>query len=152
MKYCEAERGRIFIIRLEDKEVLHEKIEGFAREKSITAATLIIIGGADKGSVLIVGPEKGRAAHLNPMEHVLDDVHEIVGTGTIFPNKDGNPILHMHIACGRNKTSVTGCVRSGVKVWHIMEVVLFELVEVKARRLYDPKTGFELLEPSGEIE
>jgi len=152
LKYCEAERGRIFIIRLEDGEVLHEKIEKFARDKSINAATLIIIGCADKGSILIVGPENGRAAHLNPMEHVLDDVHEIAGTGTIFPDKDGNPVLHMHIASGRNKTSVTGCVRSGVKVWHIMEVVLFELVGVKARRIYDPKTGFILLEPSRETK
>ena len=32
MKYSEAKQGRTFIIRLEDGDILHEKIEEFARE------------------------------------------------------------------------------------------------------------------------
>ena len=31
----------------------------------------------------------------------LEDGDEIAGTGTIFPDEENNPILHMHIACGR---------------------------------------------------
>ncbi|MBF0227147.1 MAG: DNA-binding protein [Desulfobacterales bacterium] len=147
MKYSEAKQGRIFIIRLEDGDIIHEKIEKFALEKNIQAASLIIIGGADKDSKLVVGPEHGRKEPVVPMNHILDDVNEIVGTGTIFPDENNNPILHMHIACGRETSTVTGCVRTGVKVWHIMEVVLFELVESTAKRIFDPVTGFKLMQP-----
>lgn len=147
MKYSEAKQGRIFIIRLEDGDIVHKKIEKFSREKSIKAAALIILGGADEGSKFIVGPEHGRRELIIPMEHVLDNVHEIAGTGTIFPDEKGKPILHMHMACGRKTSSVTGCVRKGVKVWHVMEVILFELVDTTAVRAFEPTTGFELLRP-----
>ena len=147
MKYSQAKQGRIFIIRLEDGDIIHEEIEKIAHEKSIKAAALIIIGGADEGSKLVVGPEYGRKEPIAPMEHILNNVHEIVGTGTIFPDEKGKPTLHMHIACGRKTSSVTGCVRNGVKVWHIMEVILFEVVGATAVRALDPITGFELLKP-----
>ncbi len=147
MRYSQAKQGRIFIIRLEDGDIVHEEIEKFSREKSIKAAALIILGGADKGSKLIVGPEHGRREPIIPMEHILDNVHEIAGTGTIFPDEKGKPILHMHMACGRKTSSVTGCVRKGVKVWHVMEVILFELVDTTAVRAFEPTTGFELLRP-----
>ena len=147
MKYSEANPGRIFIIRLEDGEVVHETIEYFAKEKGIRSAALIALGGADKDSKLVVGPEEGRADKISPMSFILDNVHEMAGTGTLFPNEKGEPVLHMHAACGRNGSTVTGCVREGVKVWHVMEVILFELVESSAIRSLDPKTGFELLQP-----
>ncbi|RKX60002.1 MAG: DUF296 domain-containing protein [Thermodesulfobacteriota bacterium] len=147
MRYSQAKQGRIFIVRLEDGDIVHEEIEKFSREKSIKAAALIILGGADKGSKLIVGPEHGRREPIIPMEHILDNVHEIAGTGTIFPDEKGKPVLHMHIACGRKTSSVTGCVRKGVKVWHIMEVILFELVDTTAVRAFEPTTEFELLKP-----
>ena len=147
MKYAEAKQGRIFVIRLEDGETVHEEIEKFAREQSITAASMIIVGGADEGSKLVVGPERGRAKTINPMEHILDNVHEIAGTGTLFPDEEGNPTIHMHMACGRNANTVTGCIRNGVKVWQIMEVVLFELTDTTAKRMLDPDLGFKLLNP-----
>ena len=147
MKYSAAKLGRTFVIRLEDGDILHEEIEKFAREKSITAASLIAVGGVDKDSKLVVGPEAGRAEKIVPMELVLDDVHEIAGTGTLFPDDEGNPILHMHIACGRNGDAVTGCVRRGVKIWHVLEVILIELCDTTAVRTMDPATGFKLLVP-----
>ena len=147
MKYAEAGAGRIFVIRLEDGDIVHEVIEKFARELDIKAAALIILGGADLDSKLVVGPEEGRAKPLHPMEHILEDVHEVAGTGTLFPDDQGNPILHMHMACGRKSSTVTGCIRTGVKVWHVMEVILFELIDTTGRRLVDPETGFKLLIP-----
>ena len=94
MKYSEARQGRIFAIRLEDGEILHEEIERFASDQGIRAALLIVVGGADKESALVVGPEESRATPVVPMEHELKDVHEIVGSGTIFPNEAGQPSLH----------------------------------------------------------
>ncbi|MCF8051285.1 MAG: DNA-binding protein [Desulfobacterales bacterium] len=146
MQYTEAKSGRIFIIRLEHGEVVHEKIERFAREKNIASAALVAVGGADAGSKLVVGPKDGGARPIDPMMHVLSNVHEIAGTGTIFTDEDGAPLLHMHMACGRDKDAVAGCIRSGVKVWQIMEVIVFELVDAGAGRAVDPDLGFKLLE------
>ncbi len=147
MKYTQARQGRIFVIRLEDREVIHEKIEQFAREQSVKAAALIIIGGIDEGSTLVVGPERGRTPPIVPMEHILDNVHEITGTGTLFPDEEGNPVLHMHGACGRITSTITGCIRKGVKVWHVTEIILFELIDTQATRVIDSQTGFKLLNP-----
>jgi predicted DNA-binding protein with PD1-like motif len=147
MKYSEAKQGRTFVIRLEDGDIIHEKLEEFARVHSINAAAVIAVGGADEGSKLVVGPEQGRSKPITPMEHTLRDVREIAGVGTIFPDKDRNPTLHMHIACGREESTVTGCVRRGVKVWHLLELILFELLDSSASRMFDEQTGFELLEP-----
>lgn len=147
MRFSQAQLGRIFVIRLEDGDIVHEAVEQFARDQSIKAASLIIVGGADKGSTLVVGPEQGRAIPVVPMEHMLTDVHEVAGTGTLFLDEEGNPLLHMHIACGRNASSVTGCVRRGVKAWQILEIILFELLESSACRVSDPATGFKLLNP-----
>lgn len=147
MKYSEASLGRVFVIRLEDGDIVHECIQRFAAEKEIQAAALILLGGADKDSRLVVGPEDGRAEKINPMIHVLQAVHEAAGTGTIFPDQQGSPVLHMHVACGRKDSTVTGCVRAGVKVWQVMEAVLIEITGSEARRMPDEATGFELLCP-----
>jgi predicted DNA-binding protein with PD1-like motif len=147
MRYSEAQRGRTFVIRLDDGDIVHEEVERFARDQGITAAALIILGGADVGSTLVVGPEKARVSPVVPMEHGLNDVHEVAGTGTIFPDDEGNPILHMHMACGRKTSTVTGCIREGVRVWHVMEVILFELVDTTASRAFEPASGFKLLTP-----
>ncbi len=147
MKYSEAKQGRIFVIRLEDGEIVHEEIEKFAKEHSVSAGFLTIIGGADSNSTLIVGPKQARANPVQPLEVLLNHVHEIAGVGTLFPDDQGNPSLHMHMACGRHQTTTTGCVRKGVKVWHIMEVILVELIDTKGVRKLNPEIGFNLLEP-----
>ena len=147
MKFSEAKQGRVFVLRLEDGEIIHETVEKFATEKEINAAAVIVLGGADRGSRLVVGPEDGRSEKIRPMGTVLGDVHEMTGTGTIFPDEGGAPKLHMHISTGRNERSMTGCVRNGVRVWLIAEIVIFELVGSRAKRKLDQATGFELLDP-----
>jgi len=147
MKYSEARTGRVFVIRLEDGDVLHECVERFAAEHGVTAATVVAVGGADKTSRIVVGPEQGRAFPLVPMEHELTEVHELAGVGTLFPDEECHPVLHMHAALGRKGAASAGCVRAGVKTWHVLEVVLTEIVETGARRLPDTATGFKLLVP-----
>jgi len=147
MKYSQAKQGRVFVIRLEDGDIVHEAIETLAREESVAAGAVVIVGGADGGSRFVVGPEKGRTQPIVPMEHVLSDVHEVAGTGTLFPDDEGQPVLHMHMACGRNGETVTGCIRSGVRVWQVMEAILFELLDTTGVRQADEQTGFKLLNP-----
>ena len=147
MKYSQAKPGRIFVLRLEDGDIVHEVIESFAKDQGISAASLIVLGGADQGSVLVTGPEDGRAGTIVPQTLEFDDVHEVTGTGTLFPNVQGEPVLHMHMACGRGGKSVAGCIRAGVRVWHVMEVVIQELAHSTGVRKRDEATGFDLLIP-----
>jgi predicted DNA-binding protein with PD1-like motif len=147
MRFSEASQGRIFVLRLEDGEIVHEVIEQFAGDQEIGAAALIILGGADDGSRLVVGPAEDRGLPLEAMERVLAHAHEVAGTGTLFRDEDGTPLLHMHMACGREGATTTGCIRQGVKVWHVMEVVVFELLDSSARRVTEPPLGLKLLQP-----
>lgn len=147
MKYSQATLGRVFVVRLEDGDILHEQLEALALREGVRSAAVLVVGGADLGSRLITGPEDGRAAVINPMQTVLDNVHEAAGTGTIFPDDNGKPVLHLHMACGREDQTVTGCVRAVVKIWQVMEAVVIELTGCTAQRLLDPVTGFKLLQP-----
>ena len=145
MKYTEATQGRVFVLRLENGEIVHEVIENFAKQNKIKVAYVSIIGGAAKESRLVVGPEDGDATPVVPTVHILDNVYEVTGTGTLFPDDQEEPMLHLHMACGRKSSTVTGCIRSGVKVWLIMEVVITELLGASGKRVMDSEIGFKLL-------
>lgn len=147
MKYSEGRQGRAFIIRLEDGEIIHQQIEELAQKEDITSGFLIALGGADQGSRLVVGPRDGEERPVVPQEYILEDIHEVTGTGTLFPDEQGRPRLHMHLSCGRGSDSTTGCIRKGVKTWQVMELVLVEILGSGARREYDPESEFTLLEP-----
>ncbi len=72
MKFSEARQARVFILRLEDGEIVHRVIEQFALDQNIEAASLIILGGADDSSRLVVGPKKDRELPLEPMQQQLE--------------------------------------------------------------------------------
>lgn len=145
MRSSPATLGRVFVLQLEDGDILHAAIERFARRNRIRAAALIVVGCAARGSRLVVGPARSSARKIVPLGLTLPEAHEICGTGTLFPDENGRPLLHMHIACGRRASARTGCVRRGVRVWLTAEVILFELVRSRARRRTHPGTGFKLL-------
>ena len=146
MNYTEAKLGRIFILRLHQGERLHEVIEKFAAEKQVSSALCFFLGGAEDKSKVVVGPKDGAVLPPEPMVTLLKGVHEGCGVGTIFTDEQGKPKLHMHASFGRNDTAVTGCVRMGVDVWQIGEVVILELTGSSAKRAKDKDTGFEFLE------
>jgi predicted DNA-binding protein with PD1-like motif len=146
MKYTEANIGRIFILRLEHGDRIPQVIEDLAKQKNISSATVLFMGGAAGGSKVIIGPQDGAAAKPIPVVTSLPDACEAVGVGTIFTNESNIPKLHLHAGFGRTGTAIIGCTREGVDIWHIGEVVILELVNHSAQRKIDPKTGFELLE------
>ncbi len=146
MKYAEAAVGRVVAVRLEDGDVVHEAIERAARETGVVRAAVVLLGGADDGSRVVVGPDDGRAAEIVPLERVLSDVHEMAGVGTLFPDAGGRPVLHLHAAFGRDAQVTAGCIRCGVVTWVIGEAVLIEITGSSACRRLDPSTGLELLD------
>jgi predicted DNA-binding protein with PD1-like motif len=146
LNYTEAKLGRIFILRLHQSERLHEVIEKFAAQKQVSSALCFFLGGAEDKSKVVVGPKDGATLPPEPMVTLLKGVHEGCGVGTIFANEQGKPKLHMHASFGRNDAAVTGCVRMGVDVWQIGEVVILELAGSSAKRAKNKDTGFEFLE------
>ena len=145
MKSSEGHIGRVFVMRLENNDVVPACIERFAREKGISVGHVILIGGVDCGEVM-VGPRDSEARPPQPMLLPVDGAHEVVGVGIIAPAKDGKPVLHIHAALGRSGQTMTGCLRHGVKTWVVGEAIIYEIVGTDAKRLPDKESGFDLLE------
>jgi predicted DNA-binding protein with PD1-like motif len=147
MRYAAAKQGRVFVISLEHGERLPGTIEEFARRQNVRNAFCILVGGIDDGSRIVVGPRTDSDQRPVPMEHELRGVHEVLGTGTLFPDEEGNPVLHLHVSAGREGRASTGCSRAGIDVWKIGEVVLVELLADGCTRVFDKETGFTTLVP-----
>lgn len=145
MEYAQGSIGRVFVVRLEDGERLPEALEAFAREQEIREALVIYLGGAKGGSRLVVGPDAARPEAIVPLIHTLAGIQEVVGVGTLFPNPAGEPVLHLHAACGREGGATVGCTRAGVDVWLVGEVIILELVGTGGVRQPEPPSGFQLL-------
>jgi predicted DNA-binding protein with PD1-like motif len=145
MKASEGRLGRVFVVRLEDGDVLPDSIERFAAEKKISVGQVILVGGIGEGEV-VVGPRDSAEMPPEPMLLPVDAAREVVGVGIIAPDKSGKPTLHIHAALGRAGQTLTGCLRPGVKTWLVGEAVIFEILGAKAARLPDKASGFDLLE------
>ncbi len=148
MKACEGQVGRVFVIRLEDGDVIPECIERFAEENGVSVGQTILVGGIGDGEV-VVGPQSSEEMPPQPMLLPVDGAHEVLGVGILAPGEDGKPILHIHGALGRSGQTMTGCLRPGVTTWLVGEVILYEILGVKATRIRDEESRFNLLEPEG---
>ena len=146
MKACEGRIGRVFVIRLEDGDVVPECIERFAAENRVSVGQAILVGGIGGGDV-VVGPRRSEERPPEPMLLPIDGAHEVAGVGVLAPGEDGKPILHIHAALGRAGQTMTGCLRHGVTTWLVGEVILYEILGADMVRIQDEQSGFELLEP-----
>lgn len=146
MKSCEGKIGRVFILRLEDGDVVPECIERFAAENRISTGNVILIGGIGGGQI-VVGPRRSEQMPPEPMLLPIDGAHEVAGVGIIAPDESGKPVLHIHAALGRSGRTMTGCLRPGVTTWLVGEAIIYEIIGAKAARIKDKKSGFSLLEP-----
>jgi len=146
MKASEGKLGRVFVIRLEDGDVLPGCVEKFAEEKGVSVGHAILVGGIGKGQI-VVGPRFSDKMPPKPMLLPIDGAHEVAGVGVLAPGEDGKPVLHMHAALGRSGQTMTGCLRPGVTTWIVGEVILYEILGARVVRLKDKRSGFALLQP-----
>jgi predicted DNA-binding protein with PD1-like motif len=149
MKSSEGKLGRIFIMRLEDGDIVPDCIENLADEKGVQAGHVILVGGIGDGEV-VVGPRRSDEMPPEPMLLPIDGVHEVVGVGVLAPDEKGRPSLHIHASLGRSGRTMTGCLRPGVTTWVVGEAILYEILDTKAAHLQDEATGFVLLETQGK--
>ena len=146
MKACEGKIDRVFVIRLEDGDVVPQCIERFAEENGVSVGQAILVGGIGGGDV-VVGPRRSEERPPEPMLLPIGGAHEVVGVGVLAPGEDGKPVLHIHAALGRAGQTMAGCLRHGVTTWIVGEVFLYEILGAKMVRIQDKQSGFELLEP-----
>ena len=144
MQYSEGSIGRIFTLRLENGERVPDCIEQFAREHDVRTALCTLLGGIDEGNI-VAGPKDGAATVIDPILYPISGAHEVLGTGTLFPDEAGEPVLHMHAALGRNGDTHTGCIRPGLDVWLVGEVVIMEILGTDMLRKKEAKSGLALL-------
>ncbi|WP_449241774.1 PPC domain-containing DNA-binding protein [Desulfovibrio sp.] len=144
MEYSQGRTGRVFVVRLGDGDRLPDSVEAFAAEQNIHRAVCWLLGGAGGGR-LVVGPRDASVLPPEVLLQPIEDAHEMAAVGTIFPDSQGRPKLHMHAALGREDRTRTGCVRPGVDVWLVGELVILELLDVAMSRKKDAASGLELL-------
>jgi len=149
MKACQGQMGRVFVIRLEDGDVIPECIERFAEENGVSVGQVILVGGIGDGEV-VVGPQSSDEMPPQPMLLPVDGAHEVLAAGVLASDENGKPILHIHGALGRSGQTMTGCLRPGVTTWLVVEAILYEILGVKAARIMDKESNFPLLEPDGK--
>ena len=146
MKACQGRMGRVFVIRLEDGDVVPGCIERFAGENGVSVGQVILVGGVGGGEV-IVGPRSSEEMPPQPMLLPIDGVHEVLGVGVLAPDEGGKLVLHIHGALGRSGQTMSGCLRPGVTTWLVGEVILYEILGVNVARVRDEASDLNLLEP-----
>lgn len=145
MIVSEGRLGRVFVLRLSDGDRIPDAIEEFAKTREVDSALVVALGGLANGK-LVVGPEDGTVMPPTSMLAAITAVHEAAAVGTLFPSAPhGKPTLHMHGVLGRGEETRAGCVRPGLDVWKILEVVVIEICGTDLARAHDPETGFSLL-------
>jgi predicted DNA-binding protein with PD1-like motif len=145
MKSSEGKLGRVFLLRLEDGDILPDCIERFAAEKAIKAGQVVLVGGIGGGQV-VTGPRRSNEMPPDPLLIPVDGAHEVLGVGVLAPDGSGRPVLHIHASLGRAGRALTGCLRPGVTTWLVGEAIIYEITGIDAKRLLDKRSGFDLLE------
>ena len=144
MEYTEAKKGRIFVARLREGEEVYPAIESLAEKEKISAAVIWILGGVAEGKV-VCGPQLPVTSPIQAISRTFEHPSELLGIGTLFPDTDGVPKLHLHSAIGRIEKIIVGCPREGLKTFLILEIIIQELTGADIARKPDPISGFKLL-------
>ncbi len=143
MHYSSGKTGRVFTVALAEDDPVYESITTLATHEKVERAVLWIIGGVKNGKV-IVGPEESDERPITTMNVTFHEAHEILATGTIFPDEERKPSLHIHASFGRSGTTITGCPRINLDSWLITEIIIMEIMDDKPMRKMD-ENGFHIL-------
>lgn len=142
MKYRVGQMGRVIVARFEDREDILENIAAIAKKENIHSAVFNLIGGIKKGS-LVVGPEE-ETLPPKPVWRDIQESTEVVGVGTIFW-QENEPKIHFHGSFGKKDTVRVGCLRGASETFLVLEVIIFEIQGIDAKRELDQATGLMLL-------
>ncbi|PIU84052.1 MAG: hypothetical protein COS68_00785 [Elusimicrobia bacterium CG06_land_8_20_14_3_00_38_11] len=143
MKYTVGNIGKAIVAKIENGDDLLLCLEKIARKENIKSGIFFVIGAIHKNKA-VCGPIKA-VIPAKPFWQSFPGPSEIVGIGTIFQQKN-QPKIHLHSAIGRGKFTRVGCLRNKMEVFLIVEAVILEIKNVKAKRMFDKKFALSLLE------
>ncbi len=147
MLFAEGKPGRVFVIRLEDGDLLPDCLEEFAAEKNIRVGLIHFVGGLSNGR-LVTGPESASVDNIKPEYKEIDGrPRETLSLGVIAPGEDGKPRAHIHGALGRRDEAAVGCLRPGIKVWLMGEMIIQEITGTESKRVLNRVNKLGYLEP-----
>ena len=147
MLYSEGKPGRVFVIRLEDGDLLPDCLEEFAADQKIKVGLIHLVGGLREGR-LVVGPESASVDNVKPGFMEIDgQPRETLSLGVIAPDENGKPRAHIHGGLGRKDEVAVGCLRPGIRVWLMAEVIIQEIVGTESKRLLNRVNQLGYLEP-----
>ena len=127
MKASQGKTGRVFMVRLEDGDVLPDCLQEFAAANAIMYGHVVLVGGIGGGEV-VAGPRRSDTMPPDPVQLPVDGAHEVVGVGIIAPDQDGQPVLHLcslsgNLSCTRyhQHTQSTTAEPEGQVVWAVLQ-------------------------------
>ncbi len=130
-------------MRLSDGDDPIGCIRQVAKTEGIESAVVYLVGGLKRGE-FVVGPATEQMPP-QPLWRSLEESHEVLAVGTLFPDSEGEPLLHLHGAFGKRDDVRVGCLRKDSEVYLVLEVVLLEIKGMSAKREEDPLSGLKLL-------
>ncbi|MDI6816986.1 MAG: DNA-binding protein [Actinomycetota bacterium] len=142
MDYRVGEIGRVVVARFNGDDEVLGNLREIARRENIRAAVLYMVGGMQKGR-MVVGPEKDELPPV-PVWREVTESNEVLGIGTIFWEGD-EPKIHLHGAFGKRDEVKVGCLRENSEAFLVLEAVMIELKDIDAVREFDPAVGLSLL-------
>jgi uncharacterized protein len=144
MDYRQGNIGRVFWVRMDDRESITDGIRELAEKENVAHALILALGGLNEAD-LVVGPLENEIPP-NPQWAETRKAREMIGIGTVAPGPDG-PSIHMHVGAGRgDELPVIGCLRGKrSQAYLVTELMIVELMGLTATREMDPIAGLTLL-------
>ncbi len=142
MDYRIGSIGRVLTIRFDHNDDVLEGLKEIILKEKIESAWFQILGAIGHADV-VIGPQKPVMPPV-PIWTTVDEAREAVGTGSVYMDEN-KPIIHLHAALGHHGETLTACVRENIRVYLVLEVLLFELTGIAASRPWWKEGGFNRL-------
>lgn len=141
MKSLETKVRRVIVGKLEPDEDIIDAITDLVKQHNITSGFINIIGALKKITIGFFDLES-----MKYNFKTFDEDVELISCMGNISYKEGDPIIHLHVAIGREDFSLIGGHLSQPSIVSITgEVFIFEIAE-KLNRAIDPKFGLTLMD------
>ena len=107
--------------------------------ENIRSAFFFLLG-ATGGANVVTGP-KEKCIPPEVTRTQIDNASEVLGVGNIF-RQDDKPKIHIHASACSGSDIVMGCFREFTEVFMVIEIVIFEIEGIAAKRLFDEDIAF----------
>ena len=140
MKSVESSIGRVIVARLMPGEDLLDSVKELVKKHDIKAGLVNIIGALNKITLGYFDIEK-----KDYNVKTFEDDFELVSCMGNISYKEGEPIVHLHIALGRGDYGIIGGHLSQPSIISITAEIYIYEINIKLERATDPDTNLSLL-------